>query len=80
MATQLDDIPRQQLVKISVRTVTDEGQSPDPKKIVVINPREITQLFKFISLNWLRIYGWELSRVKSWYRHLWSFVSSEFCE
>ena len=45
MATQLDDIPCQQLVKISVRTVTDEGESPDPKKIVVINPREITQLF-----------------------------------
>lgn len=29
-----------QLVKISVRTVTEEGESPDPVKLVILNPRE----------------------------------------
>ena len=40
MSAQLRDIPRKQLVKISVRTVTDDGESPDPKKMVILNPRE----------------------------------------
>ena len=30
-----------QLVKISVRTVTEEGESPDPLKLVVLNPRKL---------------------------------------
>ena len=49
MATQLSDIPRHQLVKISVRTVTEEGESPDPKKIVILNPRE---LFLHMGSGW----------------------------
>ena len=40
MSAHLRDIPRQQLVKISVRTVTDEGESADPKKLIILNPRE----------------------------------------
>ena len=40
MSAHLRDIPRQQLVKISVRTVTEEGESSDPQKMVVLNPRE----------------------------------------
>ena len=36
----LADIPRHQLVKISVRTVTEEGESPDPKKLIILNPRK----------------------------------------
>lgn len=33
-------IPSFQLVKISVRTSTEEGESPDPAKLVILNPRE----------------------------------------
>ena len=40
MSAHLRDIPRQQLVKISVRTVTNEGESADPKKLIILNPRE----------------------------------------
>ena len=29
-----------QLVKISVHTVTEEGESPDPKKLIILNPRK----------------------------------------
>ena len=48
MATELDGIPRHQLVKISVRTVTEEGESPDPKKIIIINPRKTIYLFSHL--------------------------------
>lgn len=32
--------PPFQLVKISVRTTTEDGESPDPSKLVILNPRE----------------------------------------
>lgn len=35
----LTGIPRKQLVKISVRTTTEEGESPDPPKLIILNPQ-----------------------------------------
>ena len=29
-----------QLVKVSVRTATEEGESPDPVKLIILNPRK----------------------------------------
>lgn len=40
VSAHLRDVPRHQLVKISVHTVTEEGESPDPEKLVILNPRE----------------------------------------
>ena len=40
MTAHLREIPRHQLVRISIRTVTEEGEGPDPANTIVLNPRK----------------------------------------